>query len=138
MLLKKKKPVTAGIEYLIRSVMTHNFAGGKIMGKLLGCHIMSKQESCHLINSLPLVRCYHNFIMINLEPSANIVSIINESEDSLENTNECSITRVYSILEMYGKRVQPNVYDRSAKIVCSKINLEELNFNDFCKKFYVG
>ena len=66
---KPEKDMSVGMCHLIKTILYRIFNVGlsvkatlhKIMGKLIGLRIMSKQETCHLSNSLSLVFCLHNF-----------------------------------------------------------------------------
>ena len=47
----------------------------KIMGKLLGSRVVSKQEIYQLINNMGMVNCSHNFVNINLASNASCIEL---------------------------------------------------------------
>ena len=100
------------MEFLVRAKMKANYLDAsdtlttsrKIMGKLLGSRMISKQETCHLINSLPLVSCSHRFLMINFKKISNFLDI------DTETTSEVTIM---SIIDAYWKRHLESTYHTS-------------------------
>ena len=65
------------------------------MSRLLGVRPVCRQKTCHLINSLPLVSCTHNFILVNLNSIGNRLSLGSQSAS----------TSIKTILEIYGLRM---------------------------------
>ena len=55
----------------IREGLSVQAALKRTMAKLLGERMISKQETCHLILSIPMVNCIHQFVRINLENNVN-------------------------------------------------------------------
>ena len=57
----------------------------QVMGKILGQRILNKQETTHLMLSLPIVSCSHVFALINLDDNQKIISMPTTTN---ENTNK--------------------------------------------------
>ena len=76
---KPEKDMSVGMCHLVKTILHRSLNVGlsvkatlhKIMGKLISLRIMSKQETCHLSNSLFLVFYLHNFKNINLIPKCD-------------------------------------------------------------------
>lgn len=60
---------------MMRNILRKTIADGlsvqtalkRVMGKILGQRMLSKQETTHLTLSLPMVSCSHVFALINLD-----------------------------------------------------------------------
>ena len=151
---KAEKSLTRGMEYLVRSIMRANMLEGsdtlttlrKIMGKLLGSRMISKQETCHLLNSLPLVSCSHSFLMINLKKISNLLDLstlpANESELVTGRLSRTSVTgnevSIVSIIEAYGKRHLESSYHVNTLNLLTISEIELMSFDEFVRLFYVG
>ena len=141
---KTEKTLTRAAEGVITCIMTRTFAEGndvittlrRIMGKLLGCRMMSQQESCHLINSFALVSSSHNFILVNVIPTANVIGDMTDEpaeETALEHVPD-DIATVYSLLEMYGMRNNADKYyhTTASTLQLREFNVSEMIFHTFC------
>ena len=47
----------------------------KVMGRLIGERMLTQQETCNLILSLPMVKCSYNFVNLHLESNNNKVDL---------------------------------------------------------------
>ena len=80
---KAESSMTKGIAAMIRNIMRNTIREGlsvqaalkRTMAKLLDERMISKQETCHLILSIPMVNCSHQFVRINLENNVNRIDI---------------------------------------------------------------
>ena len=80
-LTKPDSDTSKGMFYVIKGILTRTLHRGKtvgntsqkIMSKLLGLRLMSKQEVCHQINNYRFVHCTCNFIIFGLAPKADKV-----------------------------------------------------------------
>ena len=135
---KAEKSLTRGMEFLVRAIMKANYLDAsdtlttlrKIMGKLLGSRMISKQETCHLINSLPLVSCSHRFLMINFKKISNLLDI-----DTERATSEVTIM---SIIDAYGKRHLESAYHTSCLPRIYLSDIVQMTFDEFVRLYYVG
>jgi hypothetical protein len=103
----------------------------KTMGKLNGERMMSRQETSHLIQGLPLVSCSHSFVVVNMKTLSTKVQKPNEEAES---------AALKSISELYGERMNieswPNEMDMQAfQEVHSP--LLPMSFHSFAGKCYV-
>ena len=72
---KCESTMTKGIAAMMRNVLRKTIADGlsvqtalkRVMGKILGQRMLSKQETTKLTLSLPMVSCSHVFALINLD-----------------------------------------------------------------------
>ena len=143
-----------GIAAMIRKMLKKTVESGlsvqaalkRVMAKLLGECMMSKQETSYLILSLPMVLCSHEFFRVNLDvesteidiASTNNNTVTNDNEvNNVENNNVSSIA-MKSIIDLYGSRIvrsnwiNDQVYDNNLS------ELEGMNLRDFCSNFKVG
>ena len=151
---KTEKNMTAGMRYLIKKVMLKSLDDGhsalhsikKIMSRLMGNRVISRQETCHLINGLPLVSSSHNFVLVSLVADKKIFEGDSESTgESTENNtannllnlpgDNSEIARVKSIVEMYSVRENTTYWKNIMEI---PNNIEEWNLCEFACHFRVG
>ena len=59
----------------------------KMMSKLLGDRMMSKQEKCHLVNGSPIVECTHRMINVDLRNENCAIDVANVPQVSAESPN---------------------------------------------------
>jgi len=138
---KPEKTLTRGMDFIVRSIMRANVIERtdtlttlrKVMGKLLGSRMISKQETCHLLNFLPLVSCSHRFLTINLKKISNLVDIGTERPN--EETNEATIS---SIVDMYAKRHLESSYHVNTLPYLDDLDIDAMTFDAFVRLFYVG
>ena len=110
------------------------------MAKLLSEHIILKQETTHLILSLLIVSCSHQFIQINLRDDCNLLDIVNMIANVKDNkyTVYGRTIIVKLIVIMYSQRMIRDSWS------CEKMYNETLSFLDtinlryFCAKFQIG
>ena len=84
--------MTKGIAAMMRNTLRKTIADGlsvqtalkRVMGKTLGQRMLSKQQTTHLMLSLPMVSCSHVFALINLDDNQNLISM---PPTTNENTN---------------------------------------------------
>ena len=62
------------------------------MGKMLGQRMLSKQETTHLILSLPMVSCSHMFALINLDDNQNLIIIPTTANENTNGVTENTTT----------------------------------------------
>ena len=108
------------------------YALQKMLGKLNGERMMSRQETAHLMQSLPLVCSSHSFATINLKTMSTKLK---------KPTKEGEAASLKSISELYGERMEveswPNESDMQAfeeKHSC----LDTMSFREFGGLLRVG
>ena len=152
---KTEKNMTAGMRYLIKRVLLKSLDDGnsalhsikKIMSRLIGNRVISRQETCHLINSLPLVSCTHNFVTISLVANKELLENNNVSTGETTENNTANnlinlldeentdVARVKSIVEMYAVRENTTNWKNSFEI---PNDVEQWNLCEFACNFRVG
>jgi hypothetical protein len=147
---KAESPMTPSAARLVRTILDSTVgAGGDVrtalkrtMGKLQGERTISKQECSHLILSMPMVSCSHNFVSINLKNDMNPVDLSAEAMDSgaRDADNPTSITM--TIVDAYGKRNDKNMWrPPQAMEAATKLfdkPLGNVSLQDFALVFRVG
>ena len=104
---KTEKSMSKGLQtFLLRFLRKHLDQGNdvistlrRMMSMLMGSRVISKQETCHLINSLPLVSCSHNFLHMNLDQNTFCLDF-GTNDDERTNVISCK-----NILELYSKEL---------------------------------
>ena len=138
---KTEMTMSNSVQFMIARFMKSSLNNGNdvisvlrsTMGLLMGSRVISKQETCHLLNALPLVSCSHSFSMIHLEPTS-IQLLLDDDSGENENSN----VSVYSIVQMYAKRLENDVFHMNARSILIDLDLRTMTFNEFVTKFYVG
>ena len=145
---KTEATTTKGVASMIRKILCKAKDDGlnvqtvlkRAMAKLLGERMMSKQETSHLILSLPLVMCSHRFTKINLNDDCNLLDVgdtitnRDDNEYSAENRN----MTIQSIVTMYGKRMIRESWSSEKSYADNLSSLDAMNLRDFCSKFRIG
>ena len=129
---KPEKDMSVGMCHLIKTILHTSLNVGvsvkstlrKIMSKLIGSRVMSKQETCHLINSMSLVSCLHNFRNINLVPKSNRLDMVDAGDVGIGDVS------VKSIVFMYGRRFIPSLYAEQFPLIGYwNVTLDKLGLN---------
>lgn len=113
----------------------------RLMSKLLGERIMSKQEKAHLINSLPIVQASHQLVNVDLrnQSRALITSRQNQDDTGSNQVLDVAVPVVkLSIIDAYARRKEDKLWQHlEHKAYCETLE-DTLNLVDFCKHFTVG
>ena len=116
---KPEISMTKGIAAMIRNILKGTIEDGlnvqaalkRSMAKLLGERMMCKQEKSHLILSLPMVSCSHQFCKVYLDDDLNLIDLEEKNMIEKKNNNqeddENNIT-IKSIVSIYGNRMNKN------------------------------
>ena len=86
---KPEISMTKGIAAMIRNILKGTIEDGlsvqaalkRSMAKLLGERMMCKQEKSHLILSLPMVSCSHQFCKVYLDDDLNLIDLEEKKHD---------------------------------------------------------
>ena len=140
---KAEDSVTKGAASLIRSVLKKTIDEGltvqaalkRTMSKLIGERMMGKQETCHLINSIPLVSCSHNFVRINLN---NDSSKLDVPDSVLNDQSGSTSATIKTLMDVYSERHQKSVWFDERLYLNYLPHLEHMNLCTFCSFFMVG
>ena len=100
----------------------------KVMFRLLGQRQISRQETCHLINNLPLVRCSHQFITVNLKNDLHRIDAAEEGKQEV---------RIMSTVDAYGRRLDRDLWNRF-EVDAKNVDLRNMPLNKFVGHFKVG
>ena len=115
---KSELATTTTAARLMRSVFTRTVTNDglsvqsflrRAMNKLLGDRMLSKQETCHLMLSIPIVHSSHSMINIDLRNSSRqIVTPTNNANrvDIEEDENILNMTRI----DAYAKRMDQDAW----------------------------
>lgn len=96
----------------------------RVMSQVLGQRPISRQECSHLINSLPIVVCSHDFVNCPMTQDTETLD--------MESTGGHAATTM-SLLRAYGSRLDETKWGSKPPK-----KLDEMNFREFVGKFYVG
>ena len=147
---KTEKSLSKGMKYFIRNVVTKNLDDGqtalqtikKVMNRLLGNRLISRQETCHLINNLPLVSCSHNFVLVNLLACNELLQLDDVVTDDADlavgddvDVGNSERSRVLSLIEIYSVRNNTIHWVNINEI---PTNIESVNLANFVTTFRVG
>ena len=71
----------------------------KAMGKIMGQRSISKEEAAHLIFSIPMVSCSHNFLRVNLANNSRALvraddDVQNENLENLDNNDQQKVKKL--------------------------------------------
>ena len=101
----------------------------KLMSTLAGTRSRGKEETCHLIDSSPLVYCSHTSKTVNLYN--NTLAIEHDEDGQLQGQ--------LSTVDAYAKRMEERVWSTPELYAgATSSGLSEMNLNDFCQHFTVG
>ena len=154
--MQTETSITNGIAAVIRKIIRNTNKDGlsvqvalkRTMSKLLGEFMISKQETCYLTLSLPIVQCSHQFTRIDLDNNFNLVDMgenenINNNADAENTINEIKSSTKKSIIKInvtdsHAKRLEP--FMRASKNLYEECfpNLNDANLIEFAKIFRVG
>lgn len=97
----------------------------RVMGKVLGERPISRQETCHLINKLPIVKCSHDFVSVQMDEKAEAMA------PTVSGNDEATIM---SMIRAYGSRLELSNWPegRMPEHLC------KLSLQQFASKYYVG
>jgi len=143
---KSELATTATAARLMRSVFTRTVTNDglsvqsflrRAMNKLLGDRMLSKQETCHLMLSIPIVHSSHSMINIDLRNlSRQIVTPTNNANgaDIEEDENILNMTRI----DAYAKRMDQNAWLPRHLVGLDFNEIQTMCLRDFCLSFKVG
>ena len=91
--MKAEHAMTKGIAAMIRRMLQKTIDDGlsaqaalkRAMAKILGQRMMCKQETTHLMLSVPMVQCSHDFARINLDDQLRLLNV--QNNDNQQNAN---------------------------------------------------
>jgi hypothetical protein len=142
---KAESPMSSSAASLVRSILESTIhAGGEVqtalkrtMGKLIGERTISKQECSHLILSLPMVYCSHQFVTINLKNEMNRIDL---SDDAVAGAKSRPATR--TVVDVYGTRMDEDTWVSAAVLKNAKkllgVDLDSVTLQDFAFVCRVG
>ncbi len=109
----------------------------RTMNKLMGDRMMSKQETCHLMLSIPMVYSTHSLVNIDLRNSYRQLDLsssdgMNDDEETDESEN--NILRM-SRIDAYANRMDISNWKYNHEF--NGDALEHMSLQDFCLKYYV-
>jgi ATP-dependent DNA helicase PIF1 len=105
----------------------------RLMTQLHGERTRSQQETCHLLNSLPLVYCDHAFKKVNLRNDSVEVDLEGGNED------QETISASNSVLDAYAIRLDTSNWLQEADFVSATHNgLETCTLDQFAQEWTVG
>ena len=112
------------------------------MNKLLGDRMISKQESCHLMLSLPIVYCTHKQVNVDLKntnravavPERNTASVINPTTngETASTENVVIMTRI----DAYAVRSDARMWKLPSDY--QEADLESITLQQFCLMYKVS
>ena len=107
----------------------------RLMTKLMGERTRSKQETCHLMNSIPLVACSHILKKVDLRnTSREITRRTNDDGDDNE-----PVTFRKTIIDAYAVRMyEENWLSHDEFSTACENGLEDWTLNTFAARFAVG
>jgi len=113
----------------------------RIMNKLLGDRMLSKQETCHLMLSIPIVHSNHSLINIDLINSTRqIVPPTNNADrpiDNAEDVEDRNVLRM-SRIDAYAMRMDMNSWLPLHLVDLDFNQMQTMSLRDFCLSFKVG
>jgi transcriptional regulator with GAF, ATPase, and Fis domain len=136
---KQESISKAGTQRMIRNILNQSIENGKLvhhplkktMGKLNGERMMSRQETSHLIQGLPLVSCSHSFAVVHMKTLSTKIQKPDEQADA---------ATLKSISELYGERMSTASWMNKSKMQAFQDErpLLPMSFHEFAGTFYVG
>jgi hypothetical protein len=136
---KQESISKAGTQPMIRNILNQSIESGKpvhhalkkTMGKLNGERMMSRQETSHLIQGLPLVSCSHSFAVVNMKSLSTKIQKPDEQADS---------AALKSISELYGERMSSASWINESEMQAFQDErpLLPMSFHAFAGILYVG
>jgi hypothetical protein len=130
---KQESTSKAGTQRMIRNIVNKAMDDGKpvhhalqkTMSKLNGERMMSRQETAHLMQSLPLVCCSHSFTTINMKTMSTKLT---------KPTKEGEAASLKLISELYGERMEAESWPNESEMRAFQDNhscLETMSFHKF-------
>ena len=136
---KQESMSKAGTQRMIRNVLNKTIENGKpvhhalkkTMGKLNGERMMSRQETSHLIQGLPLVSCSHSFVVVNMKILSTKIQRRNKQEES---------AALKSISELYGEHmnIESWINEHEMQAFENDHPLQPMSFHSFAGILYAG
>ena len=111
------------------------------MNRVYGERVRSRQETSHLINSLPIVYCDHAFKKINLLNNSREVNMPEQSNNNESIGESSRIAMLKTIIDMYGRRTEKISwkYDHDWQTFMSFEDSDgSWSLDKFAKHYYVG
>ena len=104
--------------------------------------MISKQETCHLILSIPIVSCSYNFVTINITNETNCIDVVEptNTENGIENdsTEQATIVKLKTLIYMYRIILVGRNWLNEELFCYFCPSLHDISLHIFCKKFMVG
>ena len=134
---KPESDMPISFRNMIRYIMQNQLANGNnvqstmriAMSKLFGERMLSRQETSHLIFSLPMVSSSHNFVRVNTK---------NESRLIASTRNNTSPDPLKTLIDLYCVRTDSSNWFNIDIFKQHENNLLQMPLCDFCKAFMVG
>ncbi len=107
------------------------------MTQVHGQRCRSRQETSHLINSLPFVWCDHSFRKVDLRNSRTVFNPPTAQEANQEEADQNAALK--TIIDAYLGRREPTSWMKDTDFEqASTEGLDDLNLDVFANKYYVG
>ena len=142
---KVEPGMTRGLINMTRRLLTQTMHAGqsvqlglrRVMSRLLGNRVTTKQEMCHLIRSAPTVECSHKFITIDLENNSRNLFEAPTARNQ-EPSGETALVVKKTYIDLYQERHEANVWLDEALYLTYESELEDMTLAKFCETFRVG
>jgi len=110
----------------------------RVMGKLLEDRMISKQEKCHLLLGLPIVRCSHTVVKVDLRNKFKFVDTTNQETGEHTEAPDTARRLVLrkSIIDVYGERLNADIWNTFT--LPGNVDMPNMNLAEFCTRYSVG
>ena len=140
--VKSTKAVMRMMKKLLMSTAEDNFPPSRVlrktMGKLFGERVISHQETCHLIFSIPLVSCSHNFVNLYLEGDSKEIAFSKLWSNDREGVNQSAGSgksiKLF-LVDVYAPRCDYSFWMNGELFIEVEQPLKQMPLNEFVRRY---